>query len=64
MGKSTAYEYLTRLNNFKEFIAIDYDNDLSADDLITKIKNGEEDSYEILNRYAAYLKNCSLLHSR
>jgi integrase len=60
MSKSTAYEYLTRLNNFKEFIANDYDNNLSADDIITKIKTGDEDPYELLNRYAAYLKNCNI----
>jgi len=60
MSKSTAYEYLTRLNNFKEFKANEYDNNLSADDIITKIKTGDEDSYELLNRYAAYLKNCNI----
>ena len=57
MSKSTANEYLFRLNIFKEFMVNEYDSHLSIDDLTTKIKQGDEDPYDLLNRYAAYLRN-------
>src|ERR1051326_7268272 len=60
MNKSTANEYLSRLNDFKDFMVNEYDSLLSIDDLTTKIKQGDEDPYDILNRYAAYLKNCNI----
>jgi hypothetical protein len=60
MSKSTANEYLSRLNDFKDFMVNEYDSHLSIDDLTTKIKQGDEDPYDILNRYAAYLKNCNI----
>ncbi|MBV9178602.1 MAG: tyrosine-type recombinase/integrase [Nitrososphaeraceae archaeon] len=60
MSKSTAKEYLSRLNNFKDFIATEYNSHLSINDLIAKIKQGEEDPYDLLNLYAAYLRNCSI----
>ncbi len=58
MSKSTAKEYLLRLNNFEGFIATQYNSHLSIHDLIAKIKQAEEDPYDILNCYAAYLRNC------
>ena len=57
MSASTAYEYLARLNDFKNFIAKKYDNQLRLDDILSKIKKGKEDPYLVLNGYAAYLKN-------
>ncbi len=57
MSRSTAYEYLIRLNNFNDFVANKYD---SIDELIIKIKAADEDPYDLLNRYAAYLKNCNI----
>src|SRR6187200_723942 len=56
MSEPTAYQYFTRLNDFKEFIANEYDNHLSIDSLLVKIKNGDQDPYDLLNGYAAYLK--------
>lgn len=60
MSKSTADEYLGRLNNFKCFISSEYDSRLTIDDLITKIKQGTEDPYNLLSRYAGYLRNCDV----
>ena len=60
MSESTAYQYFTRLNDFKEFIANEYDNRLSIDNLLVKIKNGDQDTYTLLNGYAAYLKNSDI----
>jgi integrase len=60
MSRSTAQEYLARLNNFKDFIANKYDNQLGLDGLLSKITKGKEDPYHALNGYAAYLKNCNV----
>ena len=60
MSKSTAREYFARLNDFKGFIANEYDNRLSIDDLLVKVKKGYQDPYNLLNSYAAYLRNCNI----
>ncbi|MFZ0897000.1 MAG: tyrosine-type recombinase/integrase, partial [Candidatus Nitrosopolaris sp.] len=60
MSKSTACEYLSRLNDFKDFIANEYDNHLTIDNLLLKIKKGNQDPYNILNGYAAYLTNSNV----
>jgi hypothetical protein len=60
MSEPTAYQYFTRLNDFKEFIANEYDNHLSIDNLLVKIKNGDQGTYNLLNDYAAYLKNSDI----
>src|SRR4051794_22656191 len=60
MSVSTAYQYSSRLNDFKEFMANEYDNHPGIDDLLKKIKDGDEDVYDLLNDYAAYLKNCNI----
>jgi site-specific recombinase XerD len=57
MSKSTAYVYRARLNDFRGFITKDFGNNLSIDDLLSKIKNGNENPYDTLNGYAAYLTN-------
>jgi hypothetical protein len=58
MNTSTAREYSARLTDFKDFIA-KYNNQ-SIDDLLAKIKTGDQDPYNLLNSYAAYLKNCNV----
>ena len=60
MSESTAYQYFTRLNDFKEFIANEYNNHLSVDNLLVKTKHGDQDTYNLLNDYAAYLKNSDI----
>ena len=60
MSGSTAYQYLSRLNDFKGFIIKEYDNHLCIDNLLNKIKDGNQDVYDLLNGYAAYLKNCNI----
>jgi integrase len=60
MNKSTAYEYLRRLNDFAVFLAKEYDS-LRVDDLIIKLKKAVYDPYSILSRYAAYLQNSSTI---
>jgi integrase len=57
MSESTAHEYFSRLNNFEDFIAKEYDNLISIDNLLVKIKKGDQDPYNILNDYAAYLRS-------
>jgi hypothetical protein len=54
MNKATAYEYFLRLNNFQEFVANTYE--ATIDDLVTKIKEGSEDPYDILSSYVIYLQ--------
>jgi integrase len=63
MSKSTADEYLSRLNNFENFIAMEYDSHLTIHDLIAKIKKATLDQYSVLNGYAAYLRNCNITTS-
>lgn len=63
MSKSTANEYLFRLNNFQNFVAKEYHNSLSINDLIAKIKMTTLDPYSILNAYAAYLRDCNITTS-
>jgi len=57
MNKTTAYHYFSRLKDFKNFIADEYDSRLSIDNLLLKIKKGDQDPYDLLNGYAAYMKN-------
>ena len=57
MSKSTACQYLSRLNDFKDLRTDDH---LSIDNLLLKIKKGNQDPYNILNGYAAYLRNCNV----
>ncbi len=60
MNKSTAREYFSRLQDFKGFMQSEYDNLLSVDKLLLKIKKGNQDPYNLLNSYAAYLNNRSI----
>jgi integrase len=54
MSKSTAHEYRKRLTNFREFIANEYAT--PTDDIVTKIRDGILDVYDVLNGYSAYLQ--------
>jgi integrase len=56
MNKSTAYQYLSRLKIFENFIVANVNN-LGVDMLLLEIKKGSQDPYDMLNSYAAYLKN-------
>ena len=60
MNKSTAREYFSRLQDFKGFMQSEYDNLLSVDKLLLKIKKGNQDPYNLLNSYAPYLNNRSI----
>jgi integrase len=54
MGRSTAKEYLHRLNSFKTFIQNKYNS--SIDVLIEQINECRTDPYDVLFQYAAHLK--------
>jgi integrase len=56
MNKSTAEQYLSRLNIFNNFMTKEF-NDLTINDLVNKIKEGSADPYIILSRYCGYLKS-------
>ena len=58
MNKSTAYIYFTRLTSFKSFISSAFN--LRIDDLITRIKEGKDDVFEVLNEYSSYLSNTNI----
>ena len=55
MNQRTAYEYYTRLTNFQDFVISTY-KVATLDNIITKINEGVEDPYEILNGYVSYLQ--------
>lgn len=57
MNKSTASEYALRLSNFMNFVADEYPDILDMDNLLIMLKQGNLDPYNLLNRYAAYLRN-------
>jgi integrase len=63
MSLSTAEEYLSRLNNFESYVAKEYDSCPTINDLIAKIKKAMLDPYDIINGYAAYLRNCDITAS-
>jgi integrase len=57
MSKSTANVYNFRLKSFNDFVLNEYDNNnTSVESLIKKLKNEQEDPYEVLIRYIAYLQ--------
>jgi integrase len=55
MNKSTAYEYLGRLNNFEAFLLKHYKKNI--DQVLKQITNGDVDPYYILSEYCSYLRN-------
>lgn len=56
MNRSTACQYLSRLKIFHSFVIANVNN-LGVDNLLFEIKKGNQDPYDILNSYAAELKN-------
>jgi integrase len=60
MNDSTAYQYLSRLDDFKRFIAKKYNNRLSIDNLLIEITKRNQDPYDLLNGYAAHLRNSNI----
>jgi hypothetical protein len=58
MNKTTAYVYLRRLTSFKSFISNALY--LTLDELIKRIKDGNEDVFEVLNEYSSYLSNTNI----
>jgi len=54
MNKATAYEYFLRLDSFQDFVVSDYETTL--DNIITKMKEGSEEPYNILSGYVIYLQ--------
>lgn len=56
MNKSTAHEYLMRLNSFRNFVLASYDGKLTVDEIVTKVRKGSEDPYAIIRSYAAFLQ--------
>ena len=56
MNKSTAHEYLMRLNSFENFVLASYNGKLTVDGIVTKIRKGSEDPYTIMRNYAAFLQ--------
>ena len=56
MNKSTAHEYLMRLNSFRNFISVSYNGRLTVDKIVAKIRKGSEDPYTVIRRFAAFLQ--------
>jgi integrase len=56
MNKSTAHEYLMRLNSFRNFVLVSHNGRLTVDEIVTKIRKGSEDPYTVIRNYAAFLQ--------
>src|SRR5919199_459724 len=62
MNKRTAREYHLRLTNFQDFVINRYKSKpankprTALDDIISNIKQGSEDAYEVLSDYVNYLQ--------
>jgi hypothetical protein len=57
MSKRTSLEYLSRLKSFNVFIKDEFGGSLNMPDLLTKIKQGELDPYDILGKFSGYLQS-------
>jgi integrase len=55
MAESTAYQYLSRLKDFENFVV--HVNNVGMDNVLLEIKKGNQDLYDVLNSYAADMKN-------
>ena len=56
MNKSTAHEYLMRLNSFRNFVLTSYNGKVTVDEILTKVRKGSEDPYTLIRNYAAFLQ--------
>ncbi|MGH9974841.1 MAG: tyrosine-type recombinase/integrase [Nitrososphaeraceae archaeon] len=54
MNKTTAHEYLMRLNNFRNFVLASYNGKFTVDEFVSKVREGSEDPYTIIRNYAAF----------
>jgi integrase len=54
MNKTTAHEYLMRLNNFRNFVLASYNGKFTVDELVSKVREGSEDPYTVIRKYAAF----------
>jgi integrase len=59
MNKTTAYVYLRRLISFKNFLSDAFDG-LTVDELIMRIREGNEGVFELINGYSSYLSNTNI----
>ena len=56
MNKSTAEQYLSRLNIFSNFLFNEF-NGMTLNSLVNKIKEGSDDPYSVLSRYCGHLRS-------
>src|SRR6478752_10009734 len=59
MSKSTAYAYSRRLASFENFLSTAF-GALAVDKLIRRIKEGDQDVFDVLNEYSSYLSNTGI----
>ena len=59
MSKATAYAYSRRLASFENFLSTAF-GALTVDKLIRRIKQGDQDVFDVLNEYSSYLSNTGI----
>lgn len=59
MSKATAYTYSRRLASFENFLSTAF-GALAVDKLIRRIKEGDQDVFDVLNEYSSYLSNTGI----
>ena len=59
MSKATAYAYSRRLASFENFPSTVF-GALTVDKLIRRIKEGDQDVFDVLNEYSSYLNNTGI----
>ena len=59
MSKATAYAYSRRLASFENFLSTVF-GALTVDKLIRRIKQGDQDVFDVLNEYSSYLSNTGI----
>ena len=59
MSKATAYAYSRRLASFENFLSTAF-GALAVDKLIRRIKEGDQDVFDVLNEYSSYLSNTGI----
>jgi len=59
MSKATAYAYSRRLASFENFLSTAF-GALTIDKLIRRIKQGDQDVFDVLNEYSSYLSNTGI----
>jgi integrase len=59
MSKATAYAYSRSLASFENFLSTAF-GALAVDKLIRRIKEGDQDVFDVLNEYSSYLSNTGI----